>query len=171
MNRGDISLIVEFGACLNEWKQSKRAPLLERKLAMRKELDRLMEISRDKTEATAEMTQLRADLADLQKRLDEARKRDGKGNKESLCFTYASQWFQNSARVPKGIRVMGNMRISIIKSYILCVYIYTYIYIHTRCMYICTHYIPHVAYLQLEHRILPGRCVNRLLLAGADAVA
>lgn len=68
---GDISLIVEFGACLNEWKQSKRAPLLERKLAMRKELDRLMEISRDKTEATAEMTQLRADLADLQKRLDE----------------------------------------------------------------------------------------------------
>ena len=138
MNRGDISLIVEFGACLNEWKQSKRAPLLERKLAMRKELDRLMEISRDKTEATAEMTQLRADLADLQKRLDEARKRDGKGNKESLCFTYASQWFQNSARVPKGIRVMGNMRISIIKSYILCVYIYIhiYIYIYTYSMYV-----------------------------------
>ena len=73
--RGDISLIVEFGACLNEWKQSKRAPLLERKLAMRKELDRLMEISRDKTEATAEMTQLRTDLATLQKRLDEARNR------------------------------------------------------------------------------------------------
>eukprot|EP00438_Fugacium_kawagutii_P013200 Skav224512 [mRNA] locus=scaffold825:42959:49132:- [translate_table: standard] len=76
---GDISLVVEFGACLNEWKQSKRAPLLERKLAMRKELDRLMEISRDKktektqaAEAPDEMTQLRSDLANLQKRLDEA---------------------------------------------------------------------------------------------------
>ena len=102
MNRGDISLIVEFGACLNEWKQSKRAPLLERKLAMRKELDRLMEISRDKTEATAEMTQLRADLADLQKRLDEAWKRDGTGNKESLCFTYASHMLHNVSRIRPG---------------------------------------------------------------------
>ncbi|CAK9050758.1 unnamed protein product [Durusdinium trenchii] len=63
---GDIGLIVEFGACLNEWKQSKRAPLLERKLAMRKELDRLMETPKaEKIEA------LRADLATLQKRLDE----------------------------------------------------------------------------------------------------
>ena len=33
---GDIGLIVEFGACLNEWKQSKLAPLLEKKLALRK---------------------------------------------------------------------------------------------------------------------------------------
>lgn len=67
---GDIGLIVEFGACLNEWKQSKRAPLLERKLAMRKELDRLMETPKaEKIEA------LRADLATLQKRLDEARRR------------------------------------------------------------------------------------------------
>ena len=30
-------LIVEFGACLNDWKQAKRAPLLERKLSLRKE--------------------------------------------------------------------------------------------------------------------------------------
>ena len=74
-----MSLIVEFGACLNEWKQSKRAPLLERKLAMRKELDRLME-----TSETAAMAQLRADLATLQKRLDEARKRNGKGNHNML---------------------------------------------------------------------------------------
>ena len=68
---GDISLIVEFGACLNEWKQSKRAPLLERKLQMRKELDRLTEISRDKKNEASEMTQLRTELATLQKRLDE----------------------------------------------------------------------------------------------------
>ena len=73
---GDISLIVEFGACLNEWKQSKRAPLLERKLAMRKELDRLMETSRDKKTEAAEMTTLRQDLATLQKRLDEAQTGD-----------------------------------------------------------------------------------------------
>ena len=71
---GDISLIVEFGACLNEWKQSKRAPLLERKLQMRKELDRLTEISRDKKSEASEMTQLRAELATLQKRLDEVKR-------------------------------------------------------------------------------------------------
>ena len=28
---------MEFGACLNDWKQAKRAPLLERKLCLRKE--------------------------------------------------------------------------------------------------------------------------------------
>ena len=34
---GNLGLIVEIGACLcNEWKQSKRAPLLEQKLALRK---------------------------------------------------------------------------------------------------------------------------------------
>jgi len=71
---GDISLIVEFGACLNEWKQSKRAPLLERKLQMRKELDRLTEISRDKKNEASEMTQLRTELATLQKRLDEVKR-------------------------------------------------------------------------------------------------
>ena len=98
MNRGDISLIVEYGACLNEWKQSKRAPLLERKLAMRKELDRLMEISRDKTEATAEMTQLRADLADLQKRLDEA----GKGMEKGIRNFYASHMLHNGSRIRPG---------------------------------------------------------------------
>ncbi|CAE8618443.1 unnamed protein product, partial [Polarella glacialis] len=89
---GDINLIVEFGACLDDWKQSKRAPLLEAKLRFRKELDKLLEVTPevpagnsggskpasaagapggDLTGALQRVGELRAELGSLQRRLDE----------------------------------------------------------------------------------------------------
>eukprot|EP00929_Paragymnodinium_shiwhaense_P017853 TRINITY_DN12766_c0_g2_i1.p1 TRINITY_DN12766_c0_g2~~TRINITY_DN12766_c0_g2_i1.p1 ORF type:complete len:3238 (-),score=874.93 TRINITY_DN12766_c0_g2_i1:313-10026(-) len=84
---GEIVRIVEFGAYLNDWKQKRRGPLLDTKLSLRKELDRLLEEAQSSGVAIASSPTAKADdgaagvsgrigavrseLAALQRRLDE----------------------------------------------------------------------------------------------------
>jgi hypothetical protein len=91
---GKIEAIVEFGACLDDWKQKRRAPLLDEKLRLRKELDQLLDDSQDRSndkgpgrhaarvtacasrtgdadDQDGRVSELRGKLTDLQRRLDE----------------------------------------------------------------------------------------------------
>lgn len=98
---GDCERIMEFAAYLNDWKQLRRAPLLEQKLRYRKELDKVLEASggaeaddaagaaatkggpgrrtsggagagdADGARVMRRLVELRGELASLQQRLDE----------------------------------------------------------------------------------------------------
>lgn len=82
---GEGDRIVEFGTCLDEWKQARRAPLLEKKLRLRKELDELLQ-EKEQQESGAppagkgdgaagadlgQINELRTELLALQRCLDE----------------------------------------------------------------------------------------------------